>query len=114
MKRLPLILAAVMALVALGLLSSIVTQGFEDMAEAEAERQKLEAEKDRLGKEIETLEDTLEALENNPEAVESMARKELRYIRPGETVVIIATPTPAPLPISETGPTPTPILTLPD
>ncbi len=112
MKRLPLILAAVMALVALGLLSSIVTQGFEDMAEAEAERQKLEAERDRLGKEIETLEDTLEALENNPDAVESMARKELRYIRPGETVVIIATPTPAPLPISETEPTP--ILTLPD
>jgi len=112
LKRLPLILAAVMALVALGLLSSIVTQGFEDMAEAEAERQKLEAERDRLGKEIETLEDTLEALENNPDAVESMARKELRYIRPGETVVIIATPTPAPLPISETEPTP--ILTLPD
>ena len=114
MKRLPLILAAVMALVALGLLSSIVTQGFEDMAEAEAERQKLEAEKNRLDKEIETLEDTLEALDTNPEAVESMARKELRYIRPGETVVIIATPTPAPLPTSEIGPTPTPILTLPD
>ncbi len=114
MKRLPLILAAVMALVALGLLSSIVTQGFEDMAEAEAERQKLETEKDRLDKEIGTLEDTLEALDTNPKAVESMARKELRYIRPGETVVIIATPTPAPLPISEVGPTPTPILTLPD
>ena len=114
MKRLPLILAAVVALVALGLLSSIVTQGFEDMAEAEAERQKLETEKERLETEIETLEDTLEALATNPEAVESMARKELRYIRPGETVVIIATPTPAPLPISENEPTPTPILSLPD
>ena len=44
MKRLPLILAAVMALVALGLLSSIVTQGFEDMAEAEAERQNADDE----------------------------------------------------------------------
>ena len=114
MKRLPLILVAVMALVALGVLSSIVTQGFEDMAEAEAERQELEAEKQRLESEIETLEDTLEALENNPEAVESMARKELRYVRPGETVVIIATPTPVPLPISETEPEPTPILRLPE
>jgi cell division protein FtsB len=108
LKRLPLVLAAVVALVALGLLSSIVTQGFEDMAEAEAERQRLEAEKERLETEIETLEDTLDALENSPEAVESMARKELRYIRPGETVVIIA------MPLSATEPTPTPILTLPD
>lgn len=114
MKRLPLILAAVMALVALGVLSSIVTQGFEDMAEAEAERQELEAEKHRLETEIENLEDTLSALDSNPKAVESMARKELRYVRPGETVVIIATPTPAPLPISGTEPTATPILTLPD
>ena len=114
MKRLPLVLAAVVALVALGLLSSIVTQGFEDMAEAEAERQRLEAEKERLETEIETLEDTLDALENSPEAGESMARKELRYIRPGATVGIIATPTPAPLPLSATEPTPPPILTLPD
>ena len=114
MKRLPLILAAVVAIVALGVLSSIVTQGFEDMARAEDERRVLEEEKTRLKSEIETLEDTLEALDSNPEAVESMARRELRYIRPGETVVIIATPTPAPLPISETEPKPTPILTLPD
>jgi len=113
MKRLPLILVAVAALVALGLLSSIVTQGFEDMAETEAERHRLEAEKARLESEIETLEDTLEALENNPEAVESMARKELRFIRPGETVVIIATPTPVPFPVSESEPAPTPILKLP-
>ncbi len=114
MRRLPLILVAVVALVALGVLSSIVTQGFEDMAEAEAERQKLEAEKQRLESEIERLEDTLEALDSNPEAVESMARKELRYVRPGETVVIIATPTPVPIPVSETEPSPTPILRLPD
>ena len=112
MKRLPLILAAVVAIVALGVLSSIVTQGFEDMAKAEDERRALEDEKTRLKSEIETLEDTLEALDNNPEAVESMARLELRYIRPGETVVIIATPTPAPIPVLETEPTP--ILTLPD
>jgi cell division protein FtsB len=114
MKRLPLVLVAVMALVALGVLSSIVTQGFEDMAEAEDERHRLEAEKARLEAEIEGLEDTLEALETNPEAVESMARKELRYVRPGETVVIITTPIPVPIPISETEPEPTPILRLPD
>jgi len=114
MKRLPLILAAVVAVVALGVLSSIVTQGFEDMAAAEDERRQLEAEKARLESEIETLEDTIEALETDPAAVESMARQELRYIRPGETVVILATPTPAPLHVSLTEPTPTPILTLPD
>jgi len=114
LKRLPLILIAVAALVALGVLSSIVTRGFEDMAEAETERHELEAEKQRLETEIENLEDTLEALDTNPEAVESMARKELRYVRPGETVIIITTPTPAPLPVSETEPEPTPILTLPD
>jgi cell division protein FtsB len=114
MKRLPLILAAVVALVALGVLSSIVTQGFEDMAEAEDERRRLEAEKERLESEIEILEDTLEALESDPAAVESLARKELRYVRPGETIVILATPTPATPPIPETEPTPTPILTMPD
>jgi len=114
MRRLPIILAAVAILVALGVLSSIVTQGFEDMARAEDERQRLESEKKRLESEIEVLEDTLEALESDPEAAESMARKELRYIRPGETVVILATPTPALLPIVESEPTPTPILTLPE
>jgi len=114
LKRLPIILAAVFVLVALGVLSSIVTQGFEDITAAEDERHGLEAEKYRLESEIERLEDTIEALENDPAAVESMARKELHYIRPGETVIIIATPTPAPLPVSATEPTPTPILTLPD
>ena len=112
MKRLPLILAAVIAIVALGVLSSIVTQGFEDMARAEDERRELESEKSRLESEIEILEDTLEALDNDPAAVESVARKELKYIRPGETVVILATPTPAPRPISDTEPIPTPVLTL--
>jgi cell division protein FtsB len=111
-RRLPLVLAAIVAVIALGVLSSIVTQGFEDMAAAEDERHRLEAEKDRLELEIETLEDTLDALASNPEAVESMARKELHYVRPGETVIILATPTPAPVPDSETAPTP--ILTLPD
>ncbi len=114
MRRLPLIFVAIVAVVALGVLSSIVTQGFEDMARAEDERHRLEAEKARLESEIETLEDTLEALDKNPEAVESMARKELRYVRPGEVVVIIDTPTPVSTPVSLTEPTPTPILCLPD
>jgi cell division protein FtsB len=113
-RRLPLILAAVVALVVLGVLSSIVTLGFEDRAAAAPERQELEAEKQRLETEIENLEDTLSALDTNPKAVESMARKELRYVRPGETVVIIATPTPVPILVSLTEPTPTPILSLPD
>ncbi|MCU0305204.1 MAG: septum formation initiator family protein [Thermoanaerobaculales bacterium] len=112
MRRLPLVLACVVAVVALGLLSSIVTQGFEDMARAEDERRRLEAEKARLDIEIERLERTLAALASDPAAVESMARLELRYIRPGERVVILATPTPAPLPILGTEPTPTPILSL--
>ena len=114
MRKLPLILVGVVAIIALGVLSSIVTQGFEDMARADDERRQLEEEKRHLENEIEMLEDTLEALENDPAAVESMARKELRYVRPGETVVIIATPTPVPLNISTTEPTPTPILTMPD
>lgn len=114
MKRLPLVLAAVAAIVALGVLSSIVTQGFEDMALAEDERHELEVEKQRLEAEIQSLEQTLEALESDPAAVESLARKELLYIRPGETVIILETPTPAPLVLSSTEPTPTPILTLPD
>jgi cell division protein FtsB len=113
-KRLPLILAAVIAVVALGVLSSIVTQGFEDMAEAETERLRLEEEKQRLEADIEVLEDTLEALDSDPAAVESLARKELGYIRPGEIVIILATPTPEPLHLSSTEPTPTPILSMPD
>lgn len=114
MNRLPLVLAGVVAIVALGVLSSIVTQGFEDMAAAEDERHRLEAERQRLESEIEALEDTIHALDTDPAAVESLARKELRYIRPGETVVIFATPTPEPLPMDESEPTPTPILTLPE
>jgi cell division protein FtsB len=112
MSRLPLILAGVVAVVALGLLSSIVTQGFEDMARAEDERRRLETEKARLESEIERLEGTLRALATDPAAVESMARQELRYIRPGERVVILATPTPAPIPLAGDGPLPTPVLRL--
>jgi len=113
-KRLPLVLLGIAALAGLGLLSSIVTHGFQEVARAEQERQQLEDEKARLEQSIKELEQTLGALRTNPEAVESLARRELGWIRPGEQVILIATPTPARLPISLTEPTPTPILSLRD
>ena len=114
MRRLPIILLAVAALVVLGLLSSIISQGFDELARAEAERQSLERRKDELEKSISELESTLEAVRTSPEAVESMARGELGWVRPGDRVILLATPTPVPTPPSLTGPTPTPILALPD
>jgi len=113
-RRLPLILLAGALLAALGLLSSVVTQGFSEMARAEQERQRLRDEKARLETSITGLEATLEALRNDPEAVESTVRRDLGWIRPGDQVIVIATPTPPSLPVSLTQPTPTPILTLPD
>ena len=113
MKRLPLLLLGLGALLALGILSSVVTQGFQQVARAEQERAELEAEKARLERSIAEIEATLEALRRSPEAVESMARLELGWIRPGETVLILATPTLAPLPVSAAEPTPTPIYSLP-
>jgi cell division protein FtsB len=112
-RRLPLIVLAVAALVGLGLLSSIVTQGFQDLARAEEEQRRLKAEKERLESDISELETTLDALRSNPDAVESMARQELGWIRPGEKVLLIVTPTPPLVPVSLTEPTPTPILSLP-
>jgi cell division protein FtsB len=113
-RRLPLILAGIGAVLALGFLSSIVTHGFQEVARAEEERQQLEAEKRRLETSIAELEATLEAVRTDPEALESLARHELGWIKPGEKVLILATPTPAPLPIAANEPTPTPILSLPD
>jgi cell division protein FtsB len=112
-KRLPLILLGLAVLVALGLLSSIVTHGFQQVARAEEDRRRLEAEKARLERSIAEIEATLEALKTKPEAVESLARHELGWVKPGERVLILATPTPAPLPISPTEPEPTPILSMP-
>ena len=112
MKRLPLILLALAALAALGVFSSIVTHGFEELAEAEGERDRLEQRKIELSNSIEAYETTLEALRTDPAAVESLARGELGMVRPGDTVILLATPTPPPEP-SLTGPTPTPILTIP-
>jgi len=111
-KRLPLILLGVAVLAGLGLLSSIVTHGFQEVARVEQERQNLEEEKMRLEKSIAELESTLEALRTNPEAVESLARRELGWIKPGEQVILISTPTPPQVSVSLTEPTPTPILTL--
>jgi cell division protein FtsB len=111
MKRLPLIVLAVAALAALGVFSSIVTHGFEELAAAEQEKKNLEQRIRELAESIAELEETLHALRTDPAAVESMARAELGMVRPGDTVILLATPTPPPEP-SLTGPTPTPILTL--
>ena len=112
-RRLPLIVLGIVALAALGAFSSIVTHGFEELAAAEDERDNLEQRKLELSDSIDELETTLQALRTDPAAVESVARAELGMVRPGDTVILLATPTPVPEP-SLTGPTPTPILSLPD
>ena len=111
MKRLTLILVVIAAAIALGLFASIVSQGFDELAEARAERARLEREKARLRDRIDHLSETLEAVRHDPAAVESLARRELGWVRPGEEVLIIATPVPK-APVSLTEPDPTPILTL--
>ena len=112
MKRLPLLIAAAVALVVLGLLSSIVTQGFQELAAAEEEHRRYSEEKARLEHRIEDLETTLQAVRTDDAAVESLARHDLGLVRPGERVILIATPTPPPEPEAETGPEATPLLTL--
>ena len=95
-KRLPLILAALAVIVALGLLSSIVTRGFAELATAKAEKRRLEEERQRLDRHIERLSATIDAVISDPEAVESIARHDLGWIGPGEEVIVLATPTPPP------------------
>jgi cell division protein FtsB len=112
MKRLTYVVLAIAALTVLGVFSSIVTHGFEELASAEAEKRRLEDRARELEDSIVELEATLDAIRNDPAAVESVARAELGMVRPGDTVILIATPTPPPPPPSLTGPTPTPILTL--
>ena len=112
MKRLPLLVAAAVALLALGLLSSIVTQGFQDLADAEEEHRRLSEEKAKLEHSIDDLEQMLEAVRTDDAAVESLARHELGMVRPGERVILIATPTPRATPEAEPGPQATPLLTL--
>jgi Tfp pilus assembly protein PilN len=65
-KRLPLLLLGLGALLALGILSSVVTQGFQEVARAEQERTALEAEKALLERSIAEIEATLEALRGVP------------------------------------------------
>ena len=113
MRRVPYILLALVALIVLGLLSSIVTHGFEELARVEEERQRLEGQKIELQENIDELSKTLEEIHTDPAAVESIARRELGWVRPGETVILLVTPTPPPGPAPLTGPTPTPILALP-
>jgi cell division protein FtsB len=114
MRRLPLILIALGALAALGVFTSIVSQGFSDLTEAEEERERLQQRTLELEESITELDETLEAIRTDPAAVESLARRELGWVRPGDTVILLATPTPPPTPAALTGPTPTPILSLPD
>ena len=112
-RRIPLLLVVAAVVAVLGLLSSVATQGFHEVAETEVERRQLEEERARLERRIEHLEATLEAAAENPEAIESMVRSELGWVGPGEQVIIIATPTPSPPPPVLTGDLPEPILRLP-
>jgi len=114
MRRVTLILLALGALVVLGVFSSIVNHGFGELTGAEEERERLKQRAIELEESVEELEETLEAIRTDPAAVESLARRELGWVRPGDTVILLATPTHPPQPAALTGPTPAPILTLPD
>jgi cell division protein FtsB len=114
MKRVTLILLALGALIALGVFISIVGHGFSELDEAEEERERLKQRAMELEESVAELDATLEALRTDPAAVESLARRELGWVRPGDTVILLATPTPPPEPAALTVPEPTPILTLPD
>ena len=114
MRRLPVILLAVGAVVVLAVFTSIVSHGFGELADAEDERQRLQQRRIELEESISELDETLEAIRTDPAAVESLARRELGWVRPGDTVILLATPTPPPQPVVLTGPEPTPLLALPE
>ena len=114
MRRATLILLALGALVVLGVFSSIVSHGFGELNDVEEERERLKQRAIELEESVIELDETLEAIRTDPAAVESLARRELGWVRPGDTVILLATPTPPPEPPVLTGPTPTPLLTLPD
>jgi len=113
MKRLPLILVALAVLVALGLLSSIITQSYLDLAAGRAEKRRLEEERLRLQRHIRDLSATIHAVSSNPKALESVARHDLGWIGPGEEIIVLATPTPPPRLEGLTDEGPEPILRLP-
>ena len=85
MKRLPYLLLALAALLILGLLSSIVTHGFEELARAEEERSALEERKIELTESIEELEATLEAVrtDRRPGLGRAGGRRKLRRVGRG-------------------------------
>jgi len=114
MKRASLILLALGALVILGVFSSIVSHGFAELTDAEEERERLKQRTSELEESVEELDETLDAIRSDPAAIESLARRELGWVRPGDTVILLTTPTQPPQPAALTGPSPTPILTLPD
>jgi cell division protein FtsB len=114
MRRATLILLALGALVVLGVFSSIVSHGFGELTDAKDERERLQQRSIELEESVEELDETLEAIRTDPAAVESLARRELGWVRPGDTVILLATPTQPPQPAALTGTSPTPILTLPD
>ena len=114
MRRLSLILLALGALVVLGVFSSIVSHGFGELADAKEERERLKQRTIELEESVAGLDETLNAIRTDPAAVESLARRELGWVRPGDTVILLATPTPPPHSAALTGPIPTPILSLPD
>ncbi len=114
MKKLPVVAAAVAGVASVGLLASIVTHGFRELAEVKAEHRHFADEKARLERRIGELRGTLTALRSDPAAVESQVRLDLGWVRPGEMVIVVATPTPAAMVLDLTQPEPTPILSLRD
>ena len=111
MKRLPFVAAGLIVLIALGVFSSIVTQGFQELGEVTDEHRWHLKERARLEGRVEALKGTLDAVRSDPAAVESLVRKDLGWVRPGERVILLATPLPSAQPFVD-GPEQKPVLTL--
>ena len=112
LRRVTLLLIVGGILFALGVFSSAVARGFGELEAARAERRRLEAERRRLERRVVILQETLHRIRTDPAAMEAYVRRELGWIRPGETVLLLATPTPVPRPEPLTRPAPTPIFSL--
>lgn len=112
-KRLYLVALGALGIFIAVILWGIVSQGLRDLTQARREQHRLKQRRIELEHDNERLRETLTGLESDPAAVEDAARKDLGWVRPGEQVILLATPTPPPTPGPLTGPSPTPILTLP-
>lgn len=112
LKRLTLAVLLVAIVLLLGLVSSVVSRGFAGLEAARRERRRLLGEKQRLEIRVQALDETLRRLDQDPNSAEALARRELRWVRPGETVYYLVTPTPESVAVPLTEPTPTPILSL--